>query len=470
MKPLSYFRRSVVAFPLAALAALAMFVISEVSYREATDSLDSLGRRGAARVDINVVLKLLLDAESGERGYLLTSRAEYLDPYREAKATIRSALDRIEARYAGNARTAGLARQLIAASEEKLGELAATIRLHDAGQRDAWRALVMSEMGREKMQQVRALAEQLLVDENDAVVQGRTSIYQTLMLNRIGVTAMAAVSLLALFMYLRTTLELDRTVRDEYERASSERDRLEAQVAGRTAQLRELTRHLQTVREDERNHLARELHDELGALLTAAKLDAARLKSRLGETTPAVLERLSHLSETLNSGIALKRRIIEELRPSSLDNLGLVAALDILVREFGQRSEISVVHDLEPVALAPALQLTVYRLVQEALTNVAKYASASEVRVTLKSVEKATVCVAVQDDGVGFDTDAAATGMSHGLIGMRYRVESEGGSMRLISEIGKGTRIEATLPAQLDTETEAADGVMAARREALASV
>ena len=92
MKPLSYFRRSVVAFPLAALAALAMFVISEVSYREATDSLDSLGRRGAARVDINLVLKLLLDAESGERGYLLTSRPEYLDPYREAQAPIRKAL------------------------------------------------------------------------------------------------------------------------------------------------------------------------------------------------------------------------------------------------------------------------------------------------------------------------------------------------------------------------------------------
>ena len=454
MKPLSYFRRSVVAFPLAALAALAMFVISEASYREATQTLDSLGDRGIARVDINDVLKLLLNAESGERGYLLTSRVEYLDPYRDAQASIRSALDRVETRYAGNPATAGIARQLSAASEAKLAELATTIQLHDAGPGDAWRDLVTSDIDREKMQRVRSLAEQLLAMESEAVVQGRRSIYQTLMLNRIGVTAMAAVSLLALFMYLQTTLKLDRTVGEETKRAASERDRLEAQVAGRTAQLRELTRHLQTIREDERNHLARELHDELGALLTAAKLDAARLKSRLGETTPAVLERLAHLSETLNSGIALKRRIIEELRPSSLDNLGLVAALEILVREFGQRSEIPVAHDLHAVPLAPALQLTAYRLVQEALTNIAKYAAASTVKVTLEAVGTSHARIAVQDDGVGFDPDVAAAGTSHGLIGMRYRVESEGGSMRLISAVGRGTRIEAMLPARLvDAET-----------------
>jgi hypothetical protein len=92
------------------------------------------------------------------------------------------------------------------------------------------------------------------------------------------------------------------------------------------------------VREEERGHLARELHDELGALLTAAKLDVARLKSRLGDQPPEVGQRLQHLTETLNSGIALKRRIIEDLRPSSLSNLGLTASLEILAREFSERS------------------------------------------------------------------------------------------------------------------------------------
>jgi signal transduction histidine kinase len=104
-------------------------------------------------------------------------------------------------------------------------------------------------------------------------------------------------------------LELKRSVQ-------AERDRLEAEVGQRTAQLTDLTRHLLTAREDERNRLARDLHDELGALLTSAKLDAARVRSRLAGSAPEALERLSHLVETLNSSIALGRRIID-LRPST---------------------------------------------------------------------------------------------------------------------------------------------------------
>ncbi|MEO8836371.1 MAG: sensor histidine kinase, partial [Caldimonas sp.] len=238
-------------------------------------------------------------------------------------------------------------------------------------------------------------------------------------------------------------------------------------VVARTAQLRELAQHLQTIREDERSHLARELHDELGALLTAAKLDVARLKSRLGSApTPDALERLAHLNETLNGGIALKRRIIEDLRPSSLSNLGLVAALEILLREFATRSEIAVVSHLEPVELAAAAQLTVYRLVQEALTNIVKYAKAREVDVTLAPLESGGARVAVRDDGVGFD--AGAPRMSrHGLIGMRYRVEAEGGAMRLVSSPGAGTLIEASLPAPVAAPDAVDDAAPAVATDAV---
>jgi signal transduction histidine kinase len=257
---------------------------------------------------------------------------------------------------------------------------------------------------------------------------------------------MAALSLLALFMYLRQTATLDRALADEAQRVAGERDRLEQEVAARTAQLKELAQHLQTIREDERSRLARELHDELGALLTAAKLDVARLKSRLGATASAdAAERLQHLNDALNGGIALKRRIIEDLRPSSLNNLGLVAALEILLREFETRSELKVVGRLEPVHVSAAAQLTIYRLVQEALTNVVKYAKASEVVVTLQPSGDGGALVSVRDDGVGFDMGKPRLA-SHGLLGMRYRVEANGGSMRLESSPGQGTLIEATLP------------------------
>ena len=447
MSPLlSYFRRSVVAFPLAALAALAMFVISEVSYQDATSALNSLGERAIARNRLNQVAKSLLDAETGQRGYLLSNRQEYLNPYRDAQDGLREATDWLQKFYADDPPKAKLMHQLSAAVDEKMSELATSIDLHDKGAHQSWRDLLLSDIGKEKMERVRTLTEQLLAEEGAQVAKGRKGVYQTLMLNRIGTTAMAAVSLLALFMYLRQTATLERHTDEEARRIESERDRLEAEVTARTRQLKELAQHLQTIREDERSRLARELHDELGALLTAAKLDAARLKSRLGKTTtPEILERLAHLNETLNGGIALKRRIIEDLRPSSLSNLGLVAALEILVREFGQRSEVAVSQDLEHVDLSPAAQLTVYRLVQEALTNIAKYARATEVKVTLASVDDQHVRIGVRDNGIGFNSTVqrAAT---HGLIGMRYRVEAEGGSMRLESAPGKGTLIEAILP------------------------
>jgi len=423
-----------------------MFVISEVSYQDATSALNSLGERAIARNRLNQVAKSLLDAETGQRGYLLTNRQEYLNPYRDAQDGLHESTEWLKTYYAGDPQKAQLMHQLAAAVDEKMSELATSIELHDKGAHQGWRDLLLSDIGKEKMERVRTLTEQLLAEEGTQVAKGRKGVYQTLMLNRIGTTAMAAVSLLALFMYLRQTATLERHTDEEARRIESERDRLEAEVTARTRQLKELAQHLQTIREDERSRLARELHDELGALLTAAKLDAARLKSRLGKTTtPEILERLAHLNETLNGGIALKRRIIEDLRPSSLSNLGLVAALEILIREFGQRSEVAAKHELEHVDLSQAAQLTVYRLVQEALTNVAKYAKATEVKVTLAGIDAEHVRVAVQDDGVGFDstTHRAAT---HGLIGMRYRVEAEGGSMRLESTPGKGTLIEAILP------------------------
>jgi signal transduction histidine kinase len=205
-----------------------------------------------------------------------------------------------------------------------------------------------------------------------------------------------------------------------------------------------LTQHLQTAREDERSRLARDLHDELGALLTAAKLDVARLKSRIVAITPEASERLAHLNETLNNGIALKRRIIEDLRPSSLNNLGLVASLEILGREFAGTSGVNVHCELESVQLKPSTELTVYRLVQEALTNVAKYAQARNVTIRMRGNSQ-DVEISVRDDGQGFDTNVTRPS-SHGLLGMRYRVEAEGGQMHIDATPGKGTHIHASLP------------------------
>ena len=431
-------------FPLASLVALGTFIISESSYQQASTRFDELGTQSMARTTIQTLWRSLTDAETGERGYLLTDRKEYLKPYEVALVQVAKSLEWLNQYYSTEPETQALMIQVTQAAQNKLAELAETNRLHDEGKEEAWRDLVLSNIGAEQMDAVRSYSEKLLTHETVKVDEGRKSLSQTLMINRIGVSAMAALSLLALFMYLRQTTALVRLREEQRRVAQAERDQFEREVVRRTGQLTELARHLQTVREDERNHLARELHDELGALLTAAKLDVARLKSRLGVLTPEVAERLLHLNDGLNSGIALKRRIIEDLRPSSLSNLGLVAALEILVREWSQRSEIAVDSEFEPVTLRPSGELTVYRLVQEALTNTSKYARASQVQVRLAS-DAGQVHVSVRDNGVGFDVNEQRSS-AHGLLGMRYRLETEGGKLVLSSSPGRGTVIEADLP------------------------
>lgn len=257
----------------------------------------------------------------------------------------------------------------------------------------------------------------------------------------IGIAAAVVLGLLAGWVALR--LRRQRTAQREAGAARAQAE-LQAQVNSRTQEFAELTRHLQTVREDERSRLARALHDELGSLLTTAKLDVARLKARLTRSEAVARERLVHLDGTLNSVIALTRSITEDLRPSSLDNLGLVPALEILSREFAASAGVRVELALEPVALGAQAELTVFRLVQEALNNAAKYAAATTVRIGLAAAGSEAELTVV-DDGVGFDTGSGRGG-SFGLLGMRYRVEGDGGRFVLASRPGAGTRIVARLP------------------------
>jgi signal transduction histidine kinase len=214
----------------------------------------------------------------------------------------------------------------------------------------------------------------------------------------------------------------------------------------RNARLADLATNLQQMREQERGDLARELHDELGALLTCAKLHVASLKSRLSGASADTDQRLQELGEMINRGIAFSRRVVESLHPSSLANLGLTASLEILAREFGKNSGIGIATHLEDADIDVATQLTLYRVVQESLNNASKYAEASDAQIVLVTRGR-DIVITVQDNGKGFDT-ATVEMSSHGLAGMRHRVESCGGQLTVSSEPGKGTLITAVLPKQ----------------------
>jgi len=221
---------------------------------------------------------------------------------------------------------------------------------------------------------------------------------------------------------------------------------LEQAVHDRTAELRELAGYLITAREDEKAHLARELHDELGALLTAAKLYLARLRTKLFED-PAITAGLEEVNQHLDKGIALKRRIVEDLRPSSLETLGLTITLTNLCSDVGTSLNIAIQTEFDEVSLTEDGHLAIYRLIQEALNNVCKYAKATRVRVSVKS-EPTLVTVQIEDDGIGFDTGGPRSA-GHGISGMRFRIEQLNGSMSVASSPGAGTLLEAIMPVTL---------------------
>jgi signal transduction histidine kinase len=444
MDVIAIFKRGTLVFPLACAAALAMLFISESAYWRSVGMLNQLGVMATASSRVHELQQSILDAETAQRGYLITGRAEHLQPYEQALHDIDSAFSVLDPYYAHEAEPAAALDQLHTLTAAKLAQLARTIQAREGQRAPAAEGIVLGDIGREQMKAINRLAGDLLAYEERRVGAGRDDLYRSLQLGRIGVAALSAMSLLALFLYLRQTAALKQQQLTLKRTVQAERDRLDVEVRRRTAQLTELAQHLQTAREDERHRLARNLHDELGALLTSAKLDAARIRSRLAGSAPEALERLAHLVETLNQSIALGRSIIEDLRPSTLDNLGLVATLEILARDFAERSGVQVVCALAPVRLAATAELMVYRLVQEAITNISKYAKARHVWIDLASHD-GSVEVSVRDDGVGFDTTVAPAS-AYGLLGMRYRVEAEAGTLTVVSSPGRGTRVQVRLP------------------------
>ena len=437
-------KRSPVVFALACLAAVAMMFISEGSYRQAVGTLDKLGMMGAARTNIEALERNILVAETAQRGYLLTGKRGHLLPFEGARTQIAESFKFLRGHYVEDSVATELVDRLQSLTDNKLLKLSVDIARHEEGERKTSSEIVLSDAGREHMNAIRAISVELLEREALKVTASGNDLYATLMVGRIGMGILSALSLLALYMYLRQTFALKDQQQEAQRLVGVERDRLEVEVKQRTAQLTELTHHLQTAREDERNRLARNLHDELGALLTSAKLDAARVKSRLAGTAPEALERLNHLVGTLNSSIALGRRIIEDLRPSTLSNLGLVETLEILAREFAEGSDVQVHCALAPVSLDADAELMIYRLVQEAITNISKYAQASQVWIGMAEHD-GEVKVTVRDNGVGFDTTTNQRA-AHGLLGMRFRVEAEGGTLAVVSAPGQGTLLDLRLP------------------------
>jgi|CXWL01.1.fsa_nt_gi PAS domain S-box-containing protein len=227
----------------------------------------------------------------------------------------------------------------------------------------------------------------------------------------------------------------------------SDRKKAEQDLAESYEAIRKLTGHIQDIREDERTYIAREIHDELGQKLTVLKMDVSWLKKRINGSDEVVARRLKDLIELLDETVNSVRRISSELRPSLLDDLGLEAALEWQLMEFEKRSGIitSFVHPGGALQLPDTIKTTLFRIVQESLTNVARHSRAKKVIVTM-TVKGNILVLSITDNGKGFDKQKTADKKTLGILGMQERVAMIGGVYEIHGKTGKGTEVIVQIP------------------------
>lgn len=232
---------------------------------------------------------------------------------------------------------------------------------------------------------------------------------------------------------------------------------LEALVEARTAEVRELIGHLQTMREEEKRAIARELHDDLGSSLTALNMHLAILFQQI-PADAKFTERTVQIKALLNSVTATTRRIQNGLRPDKLDIFGIKTAITEQAQDFENYTGVSCATSLpdEEVKYSTHVEISLFRMVQEALNNIAKHARATHVDIILDDDDE-SIYLTIRDNGIGISSGASSHKETHGLRGMRERAAYFGGRIKIESEGGTGTRIQVILPKSAKTDADTVD-------------
>ncbi|WP_423198390.1 MULTISPECIES: CHASE3 domain-containing protein [unclassified Cupriavidus] len=427
---------------------LAVLIASETGNLRLRAGYTEAIRSQQLQSDLGALMGELVNAEAGQRGFLLTGKDSYLEPYYKALPRINALMAAIRQHYANDAEGLRLFAETSQFVTRKLNEMALTLVY---GKRDVDVALdlIRTDFGKQTMENARRGLEHLQVREAGTVTHNLESAEHDLQLSRYGIGLLTAINILLLVavgLGHQRRMSMAEAARLQLEEESA---RLDRKVRARTRQLSALAAHLQRVTEDEKTRLARELHDELGAILTAIKLDLHWVRMRVQETHPEARDKITRVMHHVDQSIQIKRRLIEDLRPTVLLNLGLREAIVQLVEDVGTRNEWETEVNLPETvpSLRDSAAIALYRIVQESLTNASKYAQARHVSVTLACTRE-QLTLMVRDDGVGLppDFDAGSIAGHHGLLGMEQRVTALGGSMHIDSAPDQGVTVRIEVP------------------------
>ncbi|HYL59635.1 MAG TPA: CHASE3 domain-containing protein [Candidatus Acidoferrales bacterium] len=402
-------------------------------------------------------LALIVDAETRNRGYVITGRDEYLRPYQAAVPKIGDALHRLGELVAvdGRSEQRDMIGQLNALCGKQLVELEEVVALGERDGSEAAQALINTGIGRTTTDEIRVTVDAMAVTHRKQIDEAKCPWSSDVAFVRVAIAITIALTI-AVLLVVRLLARRDSEQRDERRRSMREDQfRLEALAQKRTADLSGLSSYLQVLREEEKSKLARDLRDELGAILMSAKMDVAWVEKRIKGRDTEAATKLERTLQALDDGVQVKRRIIEDLRPSLLDNPGLAAAIDWQVNEFCNRAglECTVSVPGDDLAFDPRLSIALYRILQEALTNIAKYARAKNVQVEL-SASNGHITLLIKDDGIGVPDDAQNNKLAHGNTGMRQRARMLGGEYSSGRRPEGGTGIEINIALEHGPDVE----------------
>jgi len=429
-------------------AVLGLFVAAESGQRQLAAASRSVERAAARERALGDVLQMLTQAESGQRGFILTGEQKYLVPYQDGTAKLSTSLRHLTEVFAdAEPQERANVQQVARLSELKFAELKQSLDLYRTSGRAAAVALVRTDFGQQTMAQITDYASRARAAETADMLDASRSWRNDRWLS-LGIMSGALFACVFLVLLLRRLVRrYMHSAQREAEEAAEREAQLERVVKRRTEDLTELSTQLQSVAEKERAALSRELHDELGGLLVAARMDLSWLEEKVSTSDAEVQAQFKRVHEALQAGVELKRRVVENLRPTLLDNLGLFPALRWQVSDSCGRVGLNFLerYPSEELDLSPEASIAIFRIVQEALTNILKHANARNVEVSIESQEK-WLTITIRDDGVGLPLDRRRALRSHGLASMRHRAIGLGGQWRIIRRAERGTEIEVRLP------------------------
>jgi signal transduction histidine kinase len=447
MAVLSSTARQVIVVGLLLAAIVGLFIAATTGQHqleEASHRIEQAARRAYA---LGEDMQLLTQAESGQRGYILLGDPAYLGPYEDAVEKLPATLQRLDAAFSSSEPTVQADVDEIAKlSRSKFAEMRETLDLYRSRGRGAATALIRSDYGQRTMSQISERVGRIQAAETYDMLDASLSWHSNRWLN-LGIMSGALAACIFLVLLLRRLIVRYIYSKEQEAQGLAERQaELEHLVKKRTEDLSDLSTQLQTVAEKERAALSRELHDELGGLLVAARMDLSWLEEKVGSADPDIKAQFKRVQDALQAGVDLKRRVVEHLRPTLLDNLGLLSALRWQVADSCGRAGLNCVehYPSEELNLIPEASIAIFRIVQESLTNILKHAQAQNVEVFVAVVGESLV-IRVGDDGVGLPADRRRTVRSHGLAAMRHRAIGLGGEWRIV-RAERGTQIEVRLP------------------------